>query len=106
MNVPFIAYDRTRLAKNLLDACSAWEKICEPAATPQTVEQYLPRLRWVYEGHVARQGQTWHLELDGVDIAWYAGPAGWRPAIAPDMTPCFNPIPVDVEYVHPVEKGE
>ncbi len=104
MEVPLIAYDRTRLATSLLDACIAWERICRPHAVPQTIEQYLPRLCWVYEGNVPRQGPTWHLELEGVDIAWYAGPAHWRPQITADLNPCHcNPIPVDVEYVHPEE---
>jgi hypothetical protein len=106
VNVPFITYDRTRLAASLLDACIAWEKICAPQAEPKTIDEYLPRLQWVYDGIVPRQGPTWHLELDGVDIAWYAGPKQWRPAITAELNPAHcNPIPVDVEYVTPAEKG-
>jgi hypothetical protein len=106
MSVPMIAYHRTRYAENLLDACRAWEKIWNPDATPQAVAEYLSRLHWNYEGCVARQGPTWTLDLDGQGIAWYAGPKCWRPALAADMKPCFNAIPVDYEYVvTPAQEG-
>lgn len=105
MSTPLIAYDRTRYAEDLLDACVAWEKIWNPEAAPKALAEYLPRLQWIYDGNVPRQGPTWSLELDGRQIAWYAGPKHYRPPIAADMRPCFCSIPVDYEYVRAPEQG-
>ena len=77
-----LKYNKSRYAKNLLDACQHWT-----GETNLTMQDFMTRLKWEYRGRVSRQGPTWHLLLDDFMIGWYGGTKKYLPKIDTGICP-------------------
>ena len=75
-----IIYNKTRYAKNLLDACQHWT-----GDASVTMQDFSQRLKWNYGGYDKKQGSTWYLDLDSFCIGWYAGFKKYLPKINNEM---------------------